>query len=124
MDWAIRMTDAEQLFLDDPRADAVLAKSQTANVAALLPSIKLRHAERISAELVIPARDGAYAELPTDLEPRLATALRGRGIDRLYSHQLRRMDCESCGPTHGGRDTNSVGQDTLLQPPRSASGDA
>ena len=88
MDWAIRMTDAEQLFLDDPRADTVLTKTQTTNVAVLLPSIKLRHAALITAELVIPARDGAYAELPIDLEPRLAAALRGRGIHRLYSHQL------------------------------------
>jgi hypothetical protein len=69
------MNNVEQLFLDDPRADAVLAKTQTADVAVLLPSIKLRHAARITAELVIPARDGAYAELPTDLEPRLAAAL-------------------------------------------------
>ena len=97
MDWAIRMTDAEQLFLDDPRADAVLAKTQTADVAVLLPSIKLRHAERITAELVIPARDGAYAELPTDLEPRLAAALRGRGIHRLYSHQLAAWNASRAG---------------------------
>ena len=88
MDRAIRMKDVEQLLLDDPRADAVLAKAQTADVAVLLPSIKLRHAERITGELVMPARDGAYAEFPTDLEPRLAAALRGRGIHRLYSHQL------------------------------------
>ena len=88
MDRAIRMKDVEQLLLDDPRADAVLAQTQTADVAVLLPSIKLRHAERITGELVMPARDGAYAEFPTDLGPRLAAALRGRGIHRLYSHQL------------------------------------
>ena len=97
MDWAIRMTDSEQLFLDDPRADAVLTKTQTTDVAALLPSIKLRHAERITAELVIPARDGAYTELPTDLEPRLAAALRGRGIHRLYSHQLAAWNASRAG---------------------------
>ena len=88
MDRAIRMKDVEQLLLDDPRADAVLAKAQTADVAVLLPSIKLRHADRITGELVMPARDGVYAEFPTNLEPRLAAALRGRGIDQLYSHQL------------------------------------
>ena len=88
MDRAIRMKNAEQLFLDDPRADAVLAKTQTADVAVLLPSIKLRHGDRITGELVMPAREGAYAEFPTDLEPRLAAALRSQGIHRLYSHQL------------------------------------
>lgn len=81
------MSNVEQLFLDEPRADAVLAKTHSADVAVLLPSIKLRHAERITAELVIPARDGSYAELPASFDPRLAEALRGRGIHRLYSHQ-------------------------------------
>ena len=88
MDRAIRMKNAEQLFLDDPRADAVLAKTHSADVAVLLPSIKLRHGDRITGELIMPAREGAYAEFPTDLEPRLAAALRSQGIRRLYSHQL------------------------------------
>jgi DEAD/DEAH box helicase len=88
MDRAIRMKNVEQLCLDDPLADAVSAKTETADVAVLLPSIKLRHAERITGEFVMPARDGVYAEFPSDLEPRLAAALRGRGIHRLYSHQL------------------------------------
>jgi hypothetical protein len=44
------------------------------------PPIKLRHGDRITGELVMPARDGANAEFPIDLEPRLAAALRGRGI--------------------------------------------
>ncbi|TMH21468.1 MAG: DEAD/DEAH box helicase [Betaproteobacteria bacterium] len=82
------MKNAEQLFLDDPRADAVLAKTHSADVAVLLPSIKLRHGDRITGELIMPAREGAYAEFPTDLEPRLAAALRSQGIRRLYSHQL------------------------------------
>ncbi len=88
VDRAITMTGVEQLFLGEPQSDAVLAKTQTADVAVLLPSIKLRHADRITGELVIPAREGVYAEFPTDLDPRLAAALRRRGIQRLYSHQL------------------------------------
>jgi DEAD/DEAH box helicase domain-containing protein len=88
MDRMIKMKDAEELFLDDPQPDAVLANAQAADVAVLLASLKLRHADRITGELVMPARDGAYAQFPTDLEPRLAAALRGRGIHRLYSHQL------------------------------------
>ena len=97
MDRAIRMKNVEQFFLDDPRADAVLAKTQTADVAVLLPSIKLRHAERITGELVVPARDGVYAEFPAGLEPRLAAALRGRGVHRLYSHQLAAWNAISAG---------------------------
>ena len=78
MDRAIRMKDVEQLFLDDQRADAVLAKTHSADVAVLLPSIKLRHAERITAELVIPARDGAYAEFPTNIDLAPARKRTGR----------------------------------------------
>lgn len=34
-----------------------------------------------------PARDGVYAPLPDDLDPRLAEACRRRGMEALYSHQ-------------------------------------
>lgn len=36
---------------------------------------------------VIPATTGAYAPLPADLHPKLATALEKQGITQLYSHQ-------------------------------------
>ncbi|WP_251328215.1 DEAD/DEAH box helicase [Haloplanus pelagicus] len=46
------------------------------------------HAEdgRVADYRVLPARDPAYADC--DLEPRLASALEDRGIDRLYRHQV------------------------------------
>jgi len=47
---------------------------------------------RITGELVMPARPAVYAELPSELEPRLARALRTRGIERLYSHQRQAWD--------------------------------
>ncbi len=53
----------------------------------LAAGLRLDHGERITGELVVPARPGRYAELPVDLDPRLAEALRGRGIVRLYTHQ-------------------------------------
>jgi DEAD/DEAH box helicase domain-containing protein len=41
----------------------------------------------VTLDHVIPARPAEFAPLPADLRPELATALAGRGIDRLYSHQ-------------------------------------
>jgi DEAD/DEAH box helicase domain-containing protein len=53
----------------------------------LAAKLRARHAERITGELQLPAREGVYLPLPDDLDPRLAHALRQRGIERLYSHQ-------------------------------------
>jgi ATP-dependent helicase YprA (DUF1998 family) len=58
-----------------------------ADVVALLSRLKHRYADRIAGELVVPASDGCYANFPSDLDPRLAQALRSRGIGRFYSHQ-------------------------------------
>jgi DEAD/DEAH box helicase domain-containing protein len=44
-------------------------------------------ADRITGALTIPARPGRYSPLPAELDPRLADALRKRGIEQLYSHQ-------------------------------------
>lgn len=46
-----------------------------------------KYRSRITGELVIPARPAQYADFPDELDPRLAQALRARGIERLYSHQ-------------------------------------
>jgi DEAD/DEAH box helicase domain-containing protein len=43
----------------------------------------------ITAVRQFPARPPVLAPLPASLEPRLAEALRGRGIEELYSHQAR-----------------------------------
>jgi DEAD/DEAH box helicase domain-containing protein len=44
---------------------------------------------RITATRYFPPRPAALAPLPGSLDPRLAEALRGRGIEHLYSHQAR-----------------------------------
>jgi len=49
--------------------------------------LRAQYADRITGELVVPARGGQYSPLPAGLDPRLETALRGRGVERLYSHQ-------------------------------------
>jgi len=37
---------------------------------------------------VIPARDAAFGDMPAALDPRIVEALRSRGIERLYTHQV------------------------------------
>jgi len=64
---------------------------------ALAQRLRSKHRARITGELVIPARDGQYAPLPDQLDPRLARALRGRGVQRLYSHQARAWESVRAG---------------------------
>ncbi|MCF7223695.1 DEAD/DEAH box helicase [Marilutibacter chinensis] len=54
---------------------------------ALTRRLVRRYRDRITGQFTLPGREGRYAELPADLPPALATALRTRGIERLYSHQ-------------------------------------
>ena len=86
-----------ELLLDDAPVESPHQLVSSADVGTLLPAIKLRHADRITGELVIPARPGSYADFPSDLDPRLATALRRRGIHKLYSHQRATWDAITAG---------------------------
>ena len=54
--------------------------------------LKRKYGGRITGELVVPARDARFGELPDALEPRLRRALEQRGIARLYSHQREAWD--------------------------------
>ena len=54
---------------------------------ALAARLRSEHGARITGELVVPAKGGEYAPLPAGLDTRLAAALAGRGIERLYTHQ-------------------------------------
>ena len=56
-------------------------------IEPLIERLKQKYRGRITGELVVPAKTGSFADLPGDLDPRLAFALRARGIERLYSHQ-------------------------------------
>src|SRR6267378_171251 len=51
----------------------------------------------ITLDHVIPAAEAKFAPLPDDLRPELATALAGRGIERLYSHQAQAYDAIRSG---------------------------
>lgn len=55
--------------------------------AALARRLAQRYCDRVTGQFTIPGREGRYADLPVELPPELAAALRARGIDRLYSHQ-------------------------------------
>ena len=44
--------------------------------------------ERVTHWEVVPARQGVYAEIPPGVDDRVCTALKARGIGRIYSHQL------------------------------------
>ena len=70
-------------FIDESFA-APVAKADSHQLSQRL---KTKYADRISGTVFVPGRPGSYAELPSDLPPALAAALRQRGIDRLYSHQ-------------------------------------
>ena len=73
-----------------PRADPP-------GIDALIERLKRKYRSRITGELVVPAKTGTYAALPTDLDSRLASALRARGIERLYSHQRQAWDAIRSG---------------------------
>ena len=57
------------------------------DAGSLAAGLKRRHADRIVAELVVPARAARHAGFPPGLDPCLVGALRERGILQPYSHQ-------------------------------------
>jgi len=53
-----------------------------------LPAFDPAHFDgEVTLDHLIPASPAKFAPMPEDLRPELAAALRGRGIERLYSHQ-------------------------------------
>lgn len=72
--------------MSTPAASLDLPAQQA--VQRLADRLRGRYRSRITGELVVPARAGRFGDLPGDLDPRLTKALRARGVERLYSHQL------------------------------------
>ena len=56
-------------------------------VDRLTARLKQRYADRICAELTLPAQPARTEALPDALDPRLRKALSGRNIRQLYTHQ-------------------------------------
>ena len=67
------------------------------NVAQLIERLRERYSNCITGELSIPERRGEYADFPETLDERIRTALRNRGIDRLYTHQRRAWEATERG---------------------------
>ncbi|TCZ78388.1 DEAD/DEAH box helicase [Lysobacter sp. N42] len=78
---------------DDPSAgeaglpSTLAPRSRRRDGAGLTQALAHRYADRITGHFTLPGREGRYADLPADLPPALAHALKARGIERLYSHQ-------------------------------------
>lgn len=64
---------------------------------ALAERLQRRYADRITGRFTLPGREARHAPIPDDLPPALKTALRARGIERLYSHQADAWDAAQRG---------------------------
>ena len=84
-----------ELLLEDLRPEALPALAETPDVGTLIPAIRRRHGDRITGELVIPARAGTYAEFPDELEPALVAALRSPRHPAVVQPPARGVGCAS-----------------------------
>ena len=66
-------------------------------IEPLVERLKRKYRGRITGELVVPARSRQLRRSSADLDHRLASALRARGIERLYSHQRQAWDAIRSG---------------------------
>ena len=66
-------------------------------VETLATTLRTKHKSQITGELVIPAKDGQYASFPEALNKDLASALKARGLQQLYTHQARAWDSIQTG---------------------------
>lgn len=72
--------------------DAMIQRTALDDVPQLVTHLQQTYANRITGQAMLPARAGAFHDLPADLDARLRTALQHRGITRLYSHQRQSWD--------------------------------
>jgi DEAD/DEAH box helicase domain-containing protein len=66
-------------------------------VRRLVRRLQVRYAGRITGGVVLPEHAAQLLPLPGELDPRLAAALRTRGIQQLYSHQRAAWDAVTAG---------------------------
>src|SRR5688572_31868573 len=59
--------------------------------------LEAKYGDRITGAIHVPGREGTYAPFPADLPPKLADALRARGVAQLYSHQAAAWDATQRG---------------------------
>ena len=56
-----------------------------------------RFMENVRAIRKIPARPGSFADYPAWVDPHLQAVLKERGMERLYSHQAKALECARTG---------------------------
>lgn len=79
-------------------ADATpLDRPEHGDTDRLIAALKRKYRDRIVAEWVQPARPACTAPIPAGLDRRLVTALHGRGVTRLYSHQAQTLELALAG---------------------------
>lgn len=78
-------------------ASAPSADPASASVIRLRKRLTAKFGARIAAERTLAAQPACWRELPSDLSPALAQALRARGLERLYSHQRSAWDLARAG---------------------------
>ena len=74
-----------------------LTQDNTDPVEQLATQLRASHQAQITGELVIPEKAGRYAPFPATLDARLVQALRGRGIEQLYTHQAESWESIQAG---------------------------
>jgi DEAD/DEAH box helicase domain-containing protein len=79
--------DRQRDLIDSELAVSSAQGNRRGRAETLVELLSRRQPEQISGELVIPARAARAAEFPPNLDGRIVTALRARGIEQLYSHQ-------------------------------------
>ena len=78
------MDSQSALALIDESADRPPMKGDS---QGLSQGLQAKYRDRITGVLHLPGKAAVWAPLPADLPPALASALKARGIDKLYSHQ-------------------------------------
>jgi DEAD/DEAH box helicase domain-containing protein len=58
---------------------------------------ELLTAEEVAYTTVVPPREPRLTAIPSDLHPRLVEALRARGVDQLYEHQVEALEAARRG---------------------------
>jgi DEAD/DEAH box helicase domain-containing protein len=83
---------------------------RTADLAGLIDRLISESGDAVTAVRRFPPRPPVLVPIPDSVEPRLADALRSRGIDALYSHQGRALEvldkgghCVVVTPTASGK---------------------
>src|SRR5690606_32145036 len=94
---ALARRDAQALALDPGAPAGLPGTARARDPGQLAQRLQAKYGDRVTGHFVLPAREGRYAPLPDALPPALAAALRGRGIERLYSHQAEAWDAVQAG---------------------------